>query len=420
MKVTRILSVTALFLLSLFTSCSTEPGFITREGTQFIRNGKPYHFIGANYWVGPLLASPGESGDWDRLTRDLDVLQEAGVNNLRVLVGGDEAGEISKNIRPFLQRFDGTYDEDLLKGLDRFMAELGRRKMTAVLYFNNSCDWSGGYVHYVKRVTGVDSPSYWDWEAYDEYCKPMFTDRAVQEAYLGHVRNIVSRVNSETGIAYKDDPAIFSWQLANEPRAFYVELHPQFISLLHETAELIHSIDCNHMISTGMEGEQGTERDYQEYETVHADSLIDYLTFHIWPDNHRFRDLYGVSDSLINVHARVAEKLGKPLVIEEFGLVRDGDSIDPSSTVSRRDEFYSWLFGKLQASADNGGVIAGVNFWAFAGEGRARSEDGVWELGDEFLGDPPFEPQGKFSVFDTDSTTLAIIRDYNTRLLGNE
>ena len=407
-------------LMALVSSCSTDPGFVTREGTQFIRNGKPYYYIGANYWVGPLLASPGESGDWDRLTHDLDALQAVGVDNLRVLVGGDEACPIYKNIKPFLQRLDGTYDEDLLVGLDRFMAELGRRGMTAVLYFNNSCDWSGGYVHYVKRVIGADSPSFWDWEDYHDYCAPMFTNTEVQEAYLGHIRNIVSRVNSETGVAYKDDPTIFSWQLANEPRAFFEELHPQFIALLHEAAKTIRGIDPNHLISTGMEGQQGTEGLPEEYETVHADPLIDYLTFHIWPDNFHFSDLYKVSDTQINNHLEVARKLGKPLVIEEFGLIRDEGSIDPAAPVVGRDEYYSWLFEKVANSALEGGILAGANFWAFAGSGRARSEDGVWELGDDFLGDPPFEPQGKFSVFDTDTSTLSIIKYYNDRISNDD
>ncbi|MCQ2176980.1 MAG: cellulase family glycosylhydrolase [Bacteroidales bacterium] len=405
-----------LAVMAFMSSCVSEPGFVTRDGTQFIRNGEPYYFVGANYWVGPLLASPGESGDWNRLIHDLDVMQDAGIDNLRVLVGGDEACPVCQNVRPFLQRLDGSYDQDLLAGLDRFMAEIGRRGMTAVLYFNNSCDWSGGYVHYVKRVTGEDSPSFWDWEDYHDYCAPMFTNTEVQDCYLNHIKNIVSRVNTETGIAYKDDPAIFSWQLANEPRAFFVELHPQFVSLLHKAAQTIRSIDSNHMISTGMEGHQGTEGQFEEYLTVHADSLIDYLTYHIWPDNFRFSDLYAVSDSLINVHISDARELGKPLVIEEFGLIRDNGAIGPASAATERNEYYSWLLDKVAVSASEGDVLAGANFWAFAGAGRARTEEGVWALGDDFLGDPPFEPQGKFSVFDTDTATLDIVKSVNEKL----
>ena len=65
----------------------------------------------------------------------------------------------------------------------------------------------------------------------------------------------------------------------------------------------------------------------------------------------------------------------------------------------------------MKRSAGEGGNLAGANFWAFAGAGRARAAE--WELGDAFLGDPPFEPQGKFSVFDCDTVTLDIIAAAN-------
>jgi mannan endo-1,4-beta-mannosidase len=36
----------------------------------------------------------------------------------------------------------------------------------------------------------------------------------------------------------------------------------------------------------------------------------------------------------------------------------------------------------------------------------------MWKLGDNFIGDPPHEPQGWYSIFDTDSSTIRIIREY--------
>ena len=60
---------------------------------------------------------------------------------------------------------------------------------------------------------------------------------------------------------YKDDPSIFSWQIANEPRALSDDLHLEFRTWLHKSAELIRSLDPNHMISTGMEGQQGCGND---------------------------------------------------------------------------------------------------------------------------------------------------------------
>ena len=394
-------------------SCGHKADFVRTDGTRFILDGKPYYYIGANYWVGPILASPGEGGDRERLAHDLDVLQAAGVNNLRVLVGADEPGANNRSIIPYLQRGPGDLDPDLLEGLDYFMAELGRRGMKAVLYFNNHCPWSGGYTYYVRKVTGEEAPDYWG-TGYPECASKFISMDETQEMFFEYLRTMVSRVNSVTGVAYKDDPAIFSWQIANEPRAFKDELHPRFIAFMHKSAEIIRSIDKNHMISSGCEGQQGCENDPGEYETVHADPLIDYLTFHIWPDNWGFADLYGDSSSQLDNHIEVARKLGKPLVVEEFGLVRDGHSYDVMASTAHRDEYYGWLFDKVIDSASKGGLLAGANFWAFAGAGRPR--DTVWAEGDDLLGDPPFEPQGLFSVFDSDASTLGTVREANEAL----
>lgn len=403
--------------LAVMVSCTGNARFITTDGAQFIRDGKPYYYVGANYWAGPLLASPGESGDRERLAKDLDALQAAGVDNLRVLVGADENGKNNRSIIPYLQSEPGVLDQDLLIGLDYFMAELGKRGMTAVLYFNNHCPWSGGYTYYVKKVTGEEPPTYGTPE-YADFASRFISMDETKELFYNYLRQIVGRVNSITGVAYKDDPAIFSWQIANEPRAFKDELHQAFKEYLHKSAEIIRSIDRNHMISTGCEGQQGCENIPEDYEAIHSDPLISYCTFHIWPDNWGFKDLYGDSMAQLQNHIDVARRLNKPLVVEEFGLLRDlvdGErSYNIATTTTHREEYYSWLFDIVSKSATDGDVLAGANFWAFAGAGRQR--DVLWEKGDDLIGDPPFEPQGMFSVYDRDTSTLAVIKAANEKL----
>jgi mannan endo-1,4-beta-mannosidase len=57
--------------------------------------------------------------------------------------------------------------------------------------------------------------------------------------------------------------------------------------------------------------------------------------------------------------------------------------------------------------------LQAANFWAWGGEGRA---DAPKNSAGSFLGDPPCEPQGLNSVFDTDKNTLAIIVRANEKL----
>lgn len=107
------------------------------------------------------------------------------------------------------------------------------------------------------------------------------------------------------------------------------------------------------------------------------------------------------------------------MVLEEFGISRDGNSHEPSSTTAIRDQYYEKIFGAVyeHAYAPNS-IVAGVNFWAWAGEGRPRVAEGMWKAGDNFIGDPPHEPQGWYSVYDKDTSTQKVIKKYSDLLNG--
>jgi len=75
------------------------------------------------------------------------------------------------------------------------------------------------------------------------------------------------------------------------------------------------------------------------------------------------------------------------------------------------------MFSAVVDSAKSGGPFAGTNFWAWGGEGRAAHADFMMAAGDRnYVGDPPQEPQGRNSVFDSDASTLAVIRAHAARL----
>ena len=42
--------------------------------------------------------------------------------------------------------------------------------------------------------------------------------------------------------------------------------------------------------------------------------------------------------------------------------------------------------------------------------------DLVWQAGDDYLCDPPHEPQGWYSVFDNDTTTIETIKKYSKEI----
>ena len=113
----------------------------------------------------------------------------------------------------------------------------------------------------------------------------------------------------------------------------------------------------------------------------------------------------------------VASSLGKPLVVEEFGLARD-NGIQPGSATSQRDTFCTRMCRYLASKPD---AVAGLNFWAWAGEGRPRDISAkrvIWAPGDPWTGDPPHEPQGWYSVYAEDAATHAVFAQCARLLQG--
>ncbi|MBP5721126.1 MAG: beta-mannosidase [Bacteroidales bacterium] len=401
--------------------CSQTPFFVSVKDGAFVRDGKPCTYIGTNFWYGPILASEGRGGDRERLARELDTLKAIGITNLRVLVGGDGPDGVFSRIEPTLQKAPGVYNDTLLVGLDRFLVELGKRDMQAVLFLNNSWEWSGGYGQYLEWATGEKAlipllDGYWP---FMQQMRKFQTSKESQELFYNHIRAIVGRTNSITGKPYSEDPAIFSWQIGNEPRCFSddPEVRSGFIAWLTESARIIKSIDSNHMVSTGNEGFFGCEQDWELTEQVNSIPGVDYMTIHIWPYNWEWAkadDLEGTigdairkTEEYIGSNSELAKRLGKPLVCEEFGFPRDGFSPSRDASTRSRDAYYAYVFSRV------GEELQGVNFWGWSG--FAEPVHTQWETGDPYTGDPAQEAQGLNGVYITD-TTIDVIKDAITNI----
>ena len=159
----------SIFLLSMIGNVFAGD-FVTVKGTQFIRDGKPYYFVGTNFWYGPILGSEGQGGNRARLIQELDSLKSYGVNNLRILVGGETGSDSANYVKPCLQTEPGVLNDTLLAGLDFLLSEMGKRDMVGVLYLTNSWDWSGGFGFYLRETGHGHSPNA-SGEGYNNYVK---------------------------------------------------------------------------------------------------------------------------------------------------------------------------------------------------------------------------------------------------------
>ena len=428
MKKQFLLLTVILFLLGACAPKPAEHSFIkVNADGQFVRDGKPYYFVGANFWYGAILGSQGEGGNRERLHKELDFLKSIGINNLRVLVGADGENGIKTRVEPSLQVAPGVYNDTILAGLDYFMNELRERDMTAVLYLNNSWEWSGGYSVYLQWSGHGDAvvPAVDGWPAYMEYVKQFPKSDSAKALFANHVNYIVSRTNRYNQIKYVDDPTIMSWQIGNEPRAFSDENKEPFARWMADVAAQIKSLDPNHMVSSGSEGAWGCEMDMNLFEKIHADPNINYLNIHIWPYNWGWVKADSLTELLprakentkkyIDDHMVIARKYSKPIVLEEFGFPRDGFSFSKEAPTTARDEYYRYVFDLIRQDRESGGLFAGCNFWAWGGFAGQNPDHVFWEKGDDYTGDPAQEQQGLNSVFATDST-IEIIKAENRKL----
>lgn len=413
-----------LFAVFVLTAVASSQSFISRSGEQLYDRKKPYYFVGTNYWYGGLIAAdPDKKRGIDRVRQDLDFLKKQGVNNLRLLGGVEGLGPLNGVVRvgPAFQTQQGIFDESALDGLDIVLDEMAKRDMRAVIYVSNNWEWSGGFQQYLIWNDQISKD--WltkkpDWDTLRDLVAKFYSCSLCKYSYARQAARLVRRINTVNGKRYRNDPTIMAWQIANEPRPMRpaaVEAYKQWIA---ETALQLQIIDPNHLVSIGSEGWIGSEG-MEVYEQIHADPNIDYLTIHIWPKNwawfangrmaEEYQNFRDETIKYIEDHAAIARKLRKPLVIEEFGLPRDGQSFDPSSATKIRDRYFSEVLSSVRKHPN----IAGANFWAFGGD--VRPAELWWKAGNEYVGDPPMEEQGLYSIFTYDRSTWKVIKRHASR-----
>ena len=301
-----------------------------------MEGGRRHTFAGANFWQGMNLGAEGTGGDRARLVRELDRLRALGVTNVRVVAASEGPDTAPYRTVPALMTSPGVYNEQVFRGLDVFLDELARRGIRAVMVLNNYWEWTGGFGQYVRWSDNSQIPDRIAnsslYSAFIQYVNRFYGCASCQTNYRAHINTVVNRVNTVNGRRYRDDPVIFSWQLANEPRDY-----PS--NWVGDTAQYIKSLDPNHMVSVGSEGTWASNTTGTAatnfFLTTHQSQYIDYATCHIWVEPW---GMYNANDSsaamlptatnfataYLRDHDTLARQLGKPLVLEEFGLARDG------------------------------------------------------------------------------------------------
>ncbi|MDY6777121.1 MAG: cellulase family glycosylhydrolase [Candidatus Nanohaloarchaea archaeon] len=335
------------------TETATEPAdlpakFVKRDGTRFVVDGDRYVFAGvANCCLAEGYTSQA------RVQSVLDGASELGADVLRFKIGcagaGSDCGGTVDGCTVCFQPEPGKFNETAFKHLDYIVAEAGKRGIRVILPLVDN--WG---------KNGMDQYVAWSDTAsnHDDF----YTDQRVQELYRGYVKELLTRTNTITGRKYREDPTVLMWELANEPR--FDQDYQGFLSWVEDSAEYIHNLDGNHLVSTGSDV-------YEEdvYVEVHNTDGIDACSIHLWPQNWDREENAGKfgTQYIKNRVERGKEDVGKPVYLGEYGWRVNLQAKDAESQLQRRAEMFGiWHDAALKADID--GAIA----WELLSDSRLR------------------------------------------------
>ncbi|KAJ1418501.1 Glycoside hydrolase, family 5 [Sesbania bispinosa] len=377
MSIIRNLASTILALVGvLILVCEARflrvtPGFVQTKGTELVLNGSPFLINGFNsYWMMNMAADPNQR------YKVSNVFREASAAGLTVC----RTWAFSDGTNQSLQISPGLYNEFVFQALDFVIAEATKYGVRLILSLVNNYNDFGGRPQYVQwaKTRGIPINSNDDF----------YTNRVIKAYYKAHVKRVLTRINTITKKAYKDDPTIMAWELINEPRCEVDYSGKTINAWVQEMAPYVKSIDQNHLLEVGMEGFYGDSipdrKQYNPGFQVGTDFVsnnliqeIDFATIHAYPDNW----LNGQNDTVqmtfmqrwMTSHWEDSRTiLKKPLVFTEFGK----SNKDPGYSIQARDSFMSVVYSSIYNLAQNGGTFAGGLVWQLLDEGMDPYDDG--------------------------------------------
>ncbi|KAJ6682144.1 MANNAN ENDO-14-BETA-MANNOSIDASE-LIKE PROTEIN [Salix koriyanagi] len=327
-------------------------GFIRTRGVHFLLNGSPYYANGFNaYWLMYTASDPSQRPKVSAAFREA---ASHGLTVARTWAFSDGG------YRP-LQYSPGSYNEQMFKGLDFVIAEARSYGIKLILSFANNYDSFGG------------SSS---------------THPVVKGYFKNHIKAVLYRYNSFTGIHYKDDPTIMAWELMNEPRCTSDPSGRTIQAWIAEMASFVKTIDRNHLLEAGLEGFYGPSTPQRNSLNpglkIGTDFIannripgIDFATVHAYPDqwlsSSNDQNQLSFLNNWLDTHIQDAQNiLRKPILIAEFGKSWK----DPGFSTYQRDLLFNTVYYKIYSSAKRGGAAAGGLFWQLLTEGMDNFRDG--------------------------------------------
>ncbi|EEF47126.1 mannan endo-1,4-beta-mannosidase 4 [Ricinus communis] len=371
----RLVAILLIFRLHVKCMAQSQTGsnnngiFAKTNGTHFVMNNKSLYLNGFNaYWMMYMASDPSTR---EKVTSAFQQAAKNGMNIARTWAFSD-GGYRALQISP------GSYNQDMFKGLDFVISEARKYGIYVILCLVNNYKDFGGRPQYVQwaRERGQQLT------ADDDF----YTNPIVKAYYKNHVKAVITRINTITRVAYKDDPTIFAWELMNEPRSDDSPAGAQIQEWIKEMAAHVKSIDSNHLLEIGLEGFYGKSRKQfnpgnylfgTDFISNNRIPDIDFATIHLYPEQWLPNSSEEEQAAFVNkwVQAHIEDSnlvIGKPLIIGEFGK----SSKIPGYSLEKRDSYFVKIYDAIYSSAITRGPYAGGLFWQLMAQGMDSWGDG--------------------------------------------
>ncbi len=336
---------------------TAPPGFAYRCGVHFCQDGKPYYFAGANTYD---LFTYGD-GASNTTVQDIETrymnkaridahfanLQADGVMVLRLWMFSHETWHGFETTK-------GVYNEAEFMLFDYIIESAKAHNVRLIPVFEN----------YWEAYGGIDTRLAWEGLTGGHPGRATFFNMTAcpgcTTSYKNYVSYALNRVNHYSGIAYKNDPTIFAWELMNEPRYQGVSAAEDasgatLRAWVDHVGAFIKNIDPNHMLGTGLEAHEsrfgfgGNEGNPFIY--IHQSPYIDFTSAHPYPTE-EWADL-SIAETRDLIATWIDEShniIGKPFYMGEF-----------NSHTGVRADWWTAFLGEMEESGGDG-----TGFWWYA------------------------------------------------------
>ncbi len=310
-----------------------SPGFerfITRDGNRLMDGERPFRFMGANM---PGLVVPYDftlrlpermnlPTPWE-IDNAFQTLSRMGMTVVRTWNLPMRAPD--EEPKPWHYVLEsGQFNEEAFKTIDHTLAMANKHGVRVMLCLTAEAgDYLGGIGTYAAHRGKARAAFY--------------TDPQLREDYKATVRFVLNRVNTVTGVPYKEDKAVLAWQFGNE-------MHGATPEWLSEMAALIKQLAPNHLVAE--------TRHHPAFAPQLIDPNIDLLTRHYYTN---YRE--SGPDWPAAVRREVEQIRGqRPFFVGEFGPYIDGK-------VLTRENVQAKLRTFLDTCIETEGV-AGALLWS--------------------------------------------------------